>query len=178
MSNDEDDDSDIPFQSHSHTSIEAAKLLDPIKARGQERWVYESLRHESKADWQLWNEILEKGLFPKPFDSESTAGRARIGLVWIYGFKTVMPWHPVEYSGYDIVNPETKKSTQIWRIKKQYWGISYDVWRTNCKHIIQAEKKRLDREKRERKKKKKARKALKNWDYIISLHYSLFKDFL
>jgi len=33
---------DVPFQSHSSTSIEASEKLDPERARTQEQWVYEA----------------------------------------------------------------------------------------------------------------------------------------
>jgi hypothetical protein len=158
MISDDDDDYEVPFQSHSSTSIEAAEKIKPSRIRGQERWIYESLRREPKADWELWNEAdeMHHGLF----DNDSSSQRARIQLVWISGSKLVTQWHPIEDSGDEVVNPETGAGCKIWQFKEEYRNMPYNEWVTNCKcHIPK------------RKPKKKVKEPS-----LRDLYYPLFED--
>jgi hypothetical protein len=133
-------DDDVPFQSHSDTSIEAAEKVDPRRARGQERWVYEALRRGPKADWQLYDLVqLDR---PGLFEQHTSCDRARIQLKWICGPQIVTPWHPVEDSGFDIINPKYNSRTTIWRIKEAYRNVPYDDWVAKYKHLIPKVKKR------------------------------------
>jgi hypothetical protein len=129
---------DLPFQSHSSTSIEAAERVDPLRERTQEQWIYESLRRGSKADWELWNEVrIER---PGLFDKHTSAGRARILLMWVTEEAGGTPWHPVEDSGRKVVNPETNRKTTIWRIKERYQNMPYIEWAMNYRQLARGKR--------------------------------------
>jgi hypothetical protein len=119
---------DVPSQSHSSTSVEAAEHLDPRRARSQEQWVYETLRCGGKSDWELWDLIVEQDLTPHPFDQLSSMHRARVGLVWVSRSIEATIWHPVEDSGLRNVNPVSGKETKIWHFKERYREMSYAEW--------------------------------------------------
>jgi hypothetical protein len=119
---------DVPSQSHSSTSVNSAKSVNERRARAQERWIYESLRRSSKADWELWNEVEENDLEFFSRNKHTSGCRARIGLRWVNRVTGETPWHPVEDSGRKIVNPETGEKCQVWQIKEKYRDMPYDKW--------------------------------------------------
>lgn len=121
---------DPPSQSHSDTSVNAALSLPRRRVIAQERWVYITLQHGAKADWQSW-ELAP----PAVFDKLSSLRRARIGLYWRSRKLGATPWHPVEDSGRRITCPDSGKPTVIWQLKQRYRGMSYEDWSTQYRNL-------------------------------------------
>lgn len=116
-----------PSQSHSVTSVASARSLSKARVHSQERWVYETVRrnHPGLSDWQLWDRVQA---FVGLFDKETSLHRARIGLRWRSRVLGETPWHPLEDSGRENINPSSGKKTTIWRIKTRYLTLTYDEW--------------------------------------------------
>lgn len=129
---------DPPSQDHSDTSVAAGESISKYRLRGQEKWIYEKLKQAEVADppgmsdWQLWEATA---LFPGLFDKLSSEHRARIGLVWVNRKIGATIWHPVAKSGAENKDPQSGKSTTIWRLKEAYRDMSYDDWALNFRNL-------------------------------------------
>ena len=119
---------ELPFQSHSKTSQGGAGRPPKARIQAQEKWVYEHLQTYTPrglADWQLWRFARRH---PQLFEQLSSMRRARIGLVWVNRKIGTTPYHPVEDSGEEILDPQSGVLCAIWRIKPLYRGLPYEKW--------------------------------------------------
>jgi hypothetical protein len=122
----------LPFQSHSKGSRAGARRPRPLRVLAQERWVYETLRPVyGMTDWQLWKIAKPIGLF----DKLSSMHRARIGLVWVSRSVGATPYHPIENSGAEIIDPESGVPCTVWRIKPLYRAMPYEQWLERYKRL-------------------------------------------
>jgi hypothetical protein len=97
----------------------------------QEKWVYETVqsREPGYADFQLWSLIEHATLF----DKLSSVRRARVGLVWVNRQRGATPYHPIEKSGDEVLNPKTGVLCTMWRMKVLYRTMPYEQWVAECK---------------------------------------------
>lgn len=126
-----------PAQSHSDTSVEAARALRAARLRSQERRLYDWLQQyrSGLADWQLWN----LARITTMFDQLSSCRRARVGLVWRSRREGATVHHPVEDSGRRIADPNSDKQTVVWQIKPRFRGMTYDQWYNNHRFLAHGE---------------------------------------
>jgi hypothetical protein len=116
--------------------MEAARSIDPKRVRGQERWVYETLRlGRPYADWELW-EMAPRHLF----DKLSSLHRTRIGLMWRSRSQGITPWHPVEDSLGRVICPDSGKRTVLWQTKEKYLELPYDIWAANYRALAKGKR--------------------------------------
>jgi hypothetical protein len=126
-------DGELPFQSHSRSSRRGARKPRAPRVMAQEKWVYETVqsREPGYADFQLWSLIEHSALF----DKLSSLHRARIGLVWVNRKIGATPYHPIEDSGAEVLNPETGVLCAVWRMKPLYRKMPYEQWVATYKEL-------------------------------------------
>lgn len=127
---------DLPAQTHSDTSMMSARMVSRLRSNAQERWVYEALRAEPKADFEMWALVQGYTLF----DKLSSLHRARLGLIWLSRARGATPYHPVEKSGQRHFDHSSNRMCMVWQLKPWARVLTYELWAENFKIKIPSRK--------------------------------------